>query len=58
MKNITMIEEHLYENKNGTISAEYRVYDGLVYEIKTKSQLNKTEKEWLQKNGIAEVFHF
>lgn len=58
MKNITMIEEHLYENKNGTIRTEYRIYNGLVYEIKTKSQLTKAEKEWLQKNGIAEVFHF
>lgn len=58
MKNITMIEEHLYENKNGSIRTEYRIYKGLVYSIKTKSQLTKTEKEWLQKNGIAEVFHF
>ena len=58
MKNITRIEKHLYENKNGSIRLEYRVYDRLVFEIKTKSQLNKAEKEWLQKNGAVDVFHF
>lgn len=58
---ITKIEEHLYENKNGTVRTVYRVFgfdDIRVYEEKSKSQLTKTEKEWMNKNGIAMVFHF
>ena len=58
MKNITMIEKHLYENKNGTVQIEYRVFDRLVFEIKTKSQLTKIEKDWINKNKAVEVFHF
>lgn len=53
------IVRHLYENKNGTIREEYRVYNsGLVYESKTRKELTKTEKEWLEENGTVIVYHF
>jgi len=57
--NIFRIEEHLYENKNHTIRQEYKVFhEPSVYDLKTKSQLTKTEKDWMNTNGIAMVFHF
>lgn len=58
MRNITRIEKHFYENKNSTVNIEYRVFDRLVSEIKTKSQLTRIEKDWINKNGVVEIFHF
>lgn len=50
-----IIEEHLYEGKNHTVKTEYRVYkNDFVYEVKTKSQLTKAEKQAEKKR----VFHF
>lgn len=57
-KNITRIEEHLYETKSGKVRTEYRIFNDFTYEIKTKSQLTKSEVVWMNKNGIAMVFHF
>lgn len=54
---ITKIEKHYFENKNHTVREEYKIYSGLLYEIKTKSQLTKGEKEFY-KNNPKQVFHF
>ena len=59
MKKIVNIEEHVYETPNHGIRTEYLVFrDEFVYTTKTKSQLTKTEKEWLKNNGIGMIFHF
>lgn len=54
---ITKIEKHYYENKNHTVRNEFKIYSGTFYEIKTKSELNKGEKEFYKDNG-KQVFHF
>ena len=54
---ITKIEKHYYENANHTVRMEYRVYAGLLYEVKSFSQLNKGEKESLRDKSV-QVFHF
>lgn len=55
MKNIVKIEEHLYECKNHTVRIEYRTFiSDFVYEVKTKSQLTKREKEFPK----TQIFHF
>ncbi len=57
MKNILKIEEHLFENKNHTVRIEYRIFfenDPFCYNIKTKSQLSKREREFPKK----QIFHF
>lgn len=55
MKNITKIEEHLYENRNHTVRIEYHIFnEAFVYNVKTKSQLTKREKEFPK----IQKFHF
>lgn len=55
MKNIVKIEEHLFENKNHTVRFEYRIFtETFVYDVKTKSQLTKREKEFPK----TRIFHF
>ncbi len=54
MRNITRIEEHLYEGKNHEVGIQYMVFDGMVYEIKSKSQLTKAEREFPK----TQIFHF
>ena len=55
MKNILNIEEHLFENKNHIVRIEYRIFvEPFVYNTKTKSQLNKREKNFPK----TQIFHF
>ena len=59
MKNIARIEIHYTENRNHTVNTEYRIYrDGFTYVAKTRSQMTKAEKAFLNNNEAKQIFNF
>lgn len=58
-RRLNRIEIHRKEGQNNKVKTEYRIYiNSVTYTTKTKSQLTKSEKEFMKNNKVKEVFHF